>query len=301
MLRLIGKAKDLKLMIPLGMKAHVSKCMSKDSTTSENTSMMKVALRHGTYCANMEVATIHGFGNMCAGARMMEEYDYNIISGFDFIKSTLKLIGGFPAISEAYQLGPGEPVELVYPKCAEGHHMVEQLKKNPAAYLTYSLKTVIPDTDFTWRMVIATCDTACALKVEACEWDQETKTLSTPAEIADKDRANFDNAPWWENAFDLSTLALDETRKGQRQSLKIFDLEQEGSTKTIQNKKKRKPAVSFHVDDEDDSASSSSPGLLSSNNHTNEATGKTPSKIHASTSVISPMEVGDGSSSAGSG
>ena len=125
--------------------------------------------------------------------------------------------------------------------------------------------------------------------------------LSTPAEIADKDRANLDNAPWWENAFDLSALALDKTKKGRQLSLKIFDLEQEGSIKTIHDKNKMKPAVSFHVDDEDDSASSSSPGLLSSDNHTNEAAGETPSKIHASTSVISPMEVGDGSSSAGSG
>ena len=33
MLWLIGKAKDLKLMIPLGMKVHISKCMSKESTT----------------------------------------------------------------------------------------------------------------------------------------------------------------------------------------------------------------------------------------------------------------------------
>ena len=85
----------------------------------------------------------------CAGASMMQEDDSNIISGFDFIKSTLKLIGGFPAIAEAYQTGPGEPVELVYPKCVEGHNMVEQLKKNPAAYLAYLLKEVIPDTNFT--------------------------------------------------------------------------------------------------------------------------------------------------------
>jgi hypothetical protein len=98
MLRLIGKAKDLKLMIPLGMKLHISKCMSKESTTSENTSMMKVALRHGTYCANMEVATIHGFGDMRVGASMMGEGEPNIISVFDFVKSTLKLIGGFPSI-----------------------------------------------------------------------------------------------------------------------------------------------------------------------------------------------------------
>ena len=50
----------------------------------------------------MEVATIHGFGDMKAGASMMVEGDTNIILGFDFIKSTLKLIGGFPAIAEAY-------------------------------------------------------------------------------------------------------------------------------------------------------------------------------------------------------
>jgi hypothetical protein len=44
-------------------------------------------------------------------------------------------------------------------------------------------------------MVVATCDAGCTLQVEACEWDKETKTLSTPAEISDKDKANFDNAP----------------------------------------------------------------------------------------------------------
>jgi len=133
--------------------------------------------------------------------------------------------------------------------------------------------------------------------------DIETKMISTPAEIADRDKANFDDAPWWENAFNLSALAIDKNKKGRQQSLQIFDLEQEGSVKTIHNKNKKKPAVSFLVKnyEEDDSASSSSPRSLSSDNHTNKATGKTPSPMHASTSVVSPMEVGDGSSSAVSG
>jgi hypothetical protein len=297
MIRQITKAKDLKLMSPLGIKVHISECMTKESTTSENTNMMKVALRHGTYCANMEAATIHGFGDMNAGTGIMGEDDTNIISGFDFIKSVLKLAGGFPAIAEAYQLGPGEQVELVYPKCAEGHHMVENLKKNPAAFLAHSLKTVIPDTDFTWRMVVAICDAACTHEVQACEWDQETKTLSTPTDIADKEKANFDNAPWWENAFDLSALALNEPTKG-RQQLKIFDLEQEGSVKTIHDKNRK--AVSFR--DEDDSASSSSKISLSSEyTTTGEATAKTPSPRQASTSVVTPSDVGGISSSAVSG
>ena len=90
--------------------------------------------------------------------------------------------------------------------------MVEQMKKKPAAFLAHSLKEVIPDTEFTWRMVVATCDAGCALKVEACKWDNKTKTLYTPAEIADRDKANFKNAPWWENAFDLSALAIGETK-----------------------------------------------------------------------------------------
>ena len=172
---LIGKMKDLKLMSPLGMRVHISECMSKESTTLENMSMMKVALRHGTYCANMEVATLHGFGDMRAGASITGDGDSDIISGLDFIKSTIKLIGGFPAIAEAYQAGPGGPVELVYPKCAEGHHMVEQMKKNPAACLAHSLKGVIPDTNFTWRMVLATCDAGCRFEVEACEWEKKQK------------------------------------------------------------------------------------------------------------------------------
>ena len=139
--------------------------------------------------------------------------------------------------------------------------MVEQMKKNPAAFLAQSLKEVIPDTEFTWRMVVATCNAGCTLEVEACKWDNKTKTLSTPAEIADRDKANFDNAPWWENAFNLSALAIGETKKGRQQSLRIFDLEQEGSIKTIYNKNRKKLAVSFLDNDyeEDDSASSSSP------------------------------------------
>jgi hypothetical protein len=121
--------------------------------------------------------------------------------------------------------------------------MVEQMKKNPAAFLAHSLKEVIPDNDFTWRMVVATCDAGGMLEVEACEWDNETKTLSTPAEITDRDKANFNNAPWWENAFGLSALAIDENKKGRQQSLKIFDLEQRGSIKTIHNKNKKKPPL----------------------------------------------------------
>jgi hypothetical protein len=39
------------------------------------------------------------------------------------------------------------------------------------------------------------------------------KNASTPAEIADRDKANFDKAPLWENAFNLSALAIDETTK----------------------------------------------------------------------------------------
>ena len=119
----------------------------------------------------MEVATIYGFGDMNAGAHMMGADDTNVIYGFDFIKSTLKLIGKFPAIAEAYQAGPGKPIELVCPKCAEGHHMVERMKKSPEAFLAHSLKEVIPDTNFTWRMVVATCNAGCTLKVKACKWD----------------------------------------------------------------------------------------------------------------------------------
>ena len=109
------------------------------------------------------------------------------------------------AIAEAYQEGPGKPVELVYPKCAEGHHMVEQMKKNPAAFLAHSLNEVIPDNDFTWRTVTATCEAGYMLDVGVCKWDNETKTLSTPAEIADRDKANFDDAPWWENPRSICT------------------------------------------------------------------------------------------------
>ena len=180
--------------------------------------------------------------------------------------------------------------------------MVEQLKKNPAAYLAYSLKTVIPDTDFMWRMVLATCNAACTIEVQACEWEQGTKTLFSPAELADKEKANFDNAPWWENAFDLSAQAIDEGTKGRQQSLKIFELEQEGSVKTIHNKNKKKQAVSFLVNNEDDSASSSSKISLSSKyTTTNNETTKTPSPRQASTSVVTPSEVGGRSSSAVSG
>ena len=77
-------------------------------------------------------------------------------------------------------------------------------------------------------------------------------------------------------------------------------MEQEGYIKTIHNKNRKKPAVSFLDNDyeEDDSASFSSPKSLSSDNHTNKATGKTPSPMHASTFVVSPTEVGDGSGSA---
>ena len=84
-------------------------------------------------------------------------------------------------------------------------------------------------------------------------------------------------------------------------TLTKFDLEQEGSVKTIHDKKKRKQAVSFFVDEDDDSESLSSLRVLSSEyTTTNKETGKTPSPRQASTSVVTP-KAGDVSSSAGSG
>jgi hypothetical protein len=71
----------------------------------------------------------------------------------------------------------------------------------------------------------------------------------------------------------------------------------------MHNKNRKKPAVSFLADnnEEDDFVSSSSPRLLSSRFPTNKATGKTLSPTHASTSVVSPRKVGDGSGSEVSG
>jgi hypothetical protein len=254
------------MMKALGIRAHISKMMTRESTSLENVSMMKVLLAHGLYNASMEAATMYGWGDLSAGAKMSVT-DTKAVLGFNFIKNTLKLTGSFPVIAKIYQNLPGSVFEIIYPKCKEGNHLMDQLKKNPAAYIVYSLKRIIPD-EFVLNVVAAIFDTSYVQKIHDCKWDSETETITKPSAIADRERADIKDAPWWQDAFDLTEMKKANNKMGNRNPESIFDLEKERLIKTIHNRHKKKAAVSFLGDDseEDASAASSSIILLSSKN-----------------------------------
>jgi len=144
-LRMIGRAKELKL-ITSAFNSHtiIAEVMSKDDSIIDNERMMKTIVEVADYNYNMSSMKLSGFTNMSAGIFIAGE-GTEAITGLEFLPKVLKVAGGIPLIAEIYQIHPGCEVEVIFLDCTEGHHIIAQLQKNPAAYLYHALKNSVDE------------------------------------------------------------------------------------------------------------------------------------------------------------
>jgi hypothetical protein len=130
-LRIMGRAKELKL-INTAFNSHTifAEVMSKEDSVIDNERMMKTIVDVADYNCNMSSVKLSGFTNMSAGVLIAGE-GTEAITGLEFLPKVLKVAGGIPLIAEIYQIHPGCDVEVIFLDCAEGHHIIAQLQKNP--------------------------------------------------------------------------------------------------------------------------------------------------------------------------
>ena len=305
-LRIIGRAKELKL-ITSAFNSHtiIAEVMSKDDSIVDNERMMKTIVEVADYNYNMSSMKLNGFTNMSAGILIAGEGS-EAITGLEFLPKVLKVAGGIPLIAEIYQIHPGCEVEVIFLDCPEGHHIIAQLQKNPAAYLYHALKNSV-DEPSVRRMAVGICEPVYVDEIDECEWNEETKTLTIPSEKEGNKIMEHKDSPFWKLAIEL--VEKDEYEKKNKKKFNpdaFIDLDNVRSIKSIHNRSKTNSfKVKFGPEpdaDELSAGSNSTIETLDDDDRNTEATGKPPSDEQASTSVVSPNQGSvDGSNPAMSG
>ena len=75
--------------------------------------------------------------------------------------------------------------------------MVEMMKKQLPAYLTFYLDDLVMDKDFIRKLLTRACCPALMHEVYSCQWDKETKVLTTPGEEEEPENcADIESAAW---------------------------------------------------------------------------------------------------------
>ena len=291
-LRIIARAKELKF-ITTAFNSHtiIAEVMSKDDSIVDNERMMKTIVDVADYNYNMSSVKLSGFTNMSAGVLIAGE-GTEAITGLEFIPKVLKVAGGIPLVAEIYQIHPGCEVEVIFLDCAEGHHIISQLQKNPAAYLYHALKNSV-DESTVRKMAVGICESVYVDEIDECEWNEETKTLTIPSEKEGNKTLEHKDSPFWKLAIELVEKDdYDKKHKKKFNPEAFIDLDNVRSIKSIHNRSKTNSKVKFRPEPDADELSAGSNSTIETldDDHNTEATGKPPSDEQASTSVVSPNQ-----------
>ena len=73
-------------------------------------------------------------------------------------------------------------VDIVIPNTTESETMVAMMNKQLPAYLTLYLEDLGADKEFIRKLLTRACCPALMHEINSCQWDKETKVLTTPGE-----------------------------------------------------------------------------------------------------------------------
>ena len=92
----------------------------------------------------------------------------------------VKMDDGHSLIAEAHKRGHTVSVDIVIPNTPEAETMVAMMNKQLPAYLTFYLHNLRMDKYFIRKLLTRACCPALIHKINTCQWDKETKVLTTP-------------------------------------------------------------------------------------------------------------------------
>ena len=87
---------------------------------------------------------------------------------------------GHSLIAKAHQRGHMRSVDIVIPNTPESETMVAMMNKQLPAYLTFYKDDLGMDKNFIRKLLTRACCPALMHEIYSCQWDKETKVLTTP-------------------------------------------------------------------------------------------------------------------------
>ena len=94
----------------------------------------------------------------------------------------VKMDDGHSLIAKAHQRGHMGSIDIVIPNTPEAETMVAMTNKQLPAYLTFYLDDIGIDTEFIRKLLTRACCSELMHEIKYCQWDKDTKVLTTPGE-----------------------------------------------------------------------------------------------------------------------
>lgn len=125
-------------------------------------------------------------------------------------------------------------VDVVVGAYEEAERMILMMNKNPGAYLYYYLVSEAKmDEEFVRTVIVGTIDPIFVREIDECNWNTETKVLTTPQDVENEKSAAMESAAWYKDVFGENVFDLRKKETPKKMSAaELEDLHAEHSVKT---------------------------------------------------------------------
>ena len=194
-----------------GKEAHLSNISRNDLghpvyTPGETKNLCKLARSHVNYIASMVEDCLEGVTDLDreftffsasdrtkpAGKMSLRHILYNYITLKD---------GEHALFVEIHQETMAASVEVIIPNTPEATGMLEQINKNLAAYLYYSLQERGIDKSFITDVLGGSVDALMCQEIGRCSFDSESGKLSTPRDAEEERKKSLESQAWYKDEF----------------------------------------------------------------------------------------------------
>jgi hypothetical protein len=220
-----------------GRQVHFSEVADNNTPTGELKRYVKFSQRHVNFHCSMTCEDIRGIVHLDATASVLSAstgQPIGTLSLRQVLLKYLKMNDGTSLIAEIHQRGSMGIVEIIVPNTPEAESMVLMMNRQFPAYCYHALQNANLDEQFVRSLLKEACCPTLVANIHSCVWDEDTKTISTPEQIADEKRmAEIESAAWYRDEFGKHMVDGMKKAKSYTDPESLYNLDGERSVKTL--------------------------------------------------------------------
>ena len=231
-----------------GKNAHLSNIVKNDFgqvklSAKELKNMCSMARSHVNYIASMTIDCLEGVTDLDRPIPFYSASDRTKVAGTMTLRHVLyhyvKMKDGkIPLFVEIHQGSPAAGVEVVIPNTPQATDFLEQINKNLAAFLHYSLLEIKVDSQFLHGLLSSCVDAEMCQEIGRCVWDGKARKLTTPGDSEREKAKEMESEAWYKDEFgDHMTGKKKEMPKEFADETMMYDHDADTAVQTIHEKK----------------------------------------------------------------
>ena len=219
-----------------GLHAHPTEGVDWQSTPGDIKRAAKFAVKTTNYNASMTSIDVLGFLDLndTIEAKKLDGSIIRRFTGRECLTNFFKFQDSSSLIAEVHQQVPLGSVSLVYPNIPEGEKLITGLAKQVAAFAMGHLADQQVDDNFIQDFLKTFVDPQLIHEAVHCEWDSETQTLLTKAELDENNKTGeLEDQGWWRDVVVQYESTKGQGKRPFASQQALFDLDGAQSVKTM--------------------------------------------------------------------